>query len=93
MSKNAQVAPHRDSRNQGVSYLRAFGDFEGGKLWVEDPAGQTEVRHQDRMLMGTLYPTKGHWLKLNAKHLVHSVEKEFLSVCTLQELESLSRMR
>lgn len=76
-----------------MSYLRAFGDFEGGKLWVEDPAGQTEVRHQDRMLMGTLYPTKGHWLKLNAKHLVHSVEKEFLSVCTLQELESLSRMR
>ena len=75
MSKNAQVAPHRDSRNQGVSYLRAFGDFEGGKLWVEDPAGQTEVRHQDKMLMGTLYPTKGHWLKLNAKHLVHSVEK------------------
>ena len=75
MSKNAQVAPHRDSRNQGASYLRAFGDFEGGKLWVEDPPGQTEVRHQDKMLMGTLYPTKGHWLKLNATHLVHSVEK------------------
>ena len=75
VSKNAHVSPHRDSRNTGVSYLRAFGDFEGGRLWVEDPDGQILVAFKGEKRCGTLYPTKGHWLKVNARCMTHAVEK------------------
>ena len=75
LSKNAHAAPHRDSRNQGPSFLRAFGDFQGGRLWVEDQLGLTSVARDGKDISGTLYDTRGHWLKLNAKHLMHSVEK------------------
>ena len=57
LSKNARAAAHKDSRNQGPSFLRASGGVQGGRLWVEDP------------LLGTLYDTREHWLKLNAKTL------------------------
>lgn len=88
VSFNATVSPHRDSRNTGVSFLRAFGEFDGGRLWVEVPDGQTPIRWKDGEIhYGELYPTKGHWLRLRAKELLHAVEtfvgtRVSISVCT-----------
>lgn len=38
VNKNMQCSPHRDSGNEGPSYIIGLGDYEGGDLVVVDPA-------------------------------------------------------
>ena len=30
---------HKDKNNRGRTWLMAFGNYEGGRLWVESPVG------------------------------------------------------
>ena len=39
VSRNASVGPHKDNNNIGQNYSIAIGQFKGGELWEEDPAG------------------------------------------------------
>ncbi|CAE8641287.1 unnamed protein product [Polarella glacialis] len=36
---------HVDLNNEGPSWIHALGDYEGGELWVEDPAARDEAPH------------------------------------------------
>ena len=39
-SNRASALPvHKDKNNHGLSWLIALGDFDGGRLWLEDPLG------------------------------------------------------
>ena len=45
-AKRMQV--HKDKNNHSTSWLIALGDFTGGRLWLEDPLGQHQVKQRRR---------------------------------------------
>ena len=50
---------HKDKSNHGRTWLIAFGNYEGGRVWVESPIGShappTEKRDWQRALRGDYY--------------------------------------
>ncbi|CAE7232438.1 TY1B-NL2 [Symbiodinium natans] len=72
---NTRASPHRDTRNTGPSYLRSFGEFSGGRLWVQDSGGDVDAVIHGVSMTGSMHSTYGHWLKLDAKGLYHAVEQ------------------
>jgi len=58
VNRNLQCKPHRDKRNVGLSYIIAFGAFEGGGLNYEICPGWTET-----------FALKNKWLLFNGNDL------------------------
>jgi hypothetical protein len=54
LNQNYKADPHRDRGNVGVSYLVAFGDYQGGQLRVHetDASGCYDIRHQPVLFDG-----------------------------------------
>lgn len=48
LNQNYKALPHKDKGNKGISYLVAFGDFEGGTLTIHegDLSGNHDIRHK-----------------------------------------------
>jgi hypothetical protein len=54
VNQNYATAPHRDKGNAGISYLVAFGNFQGGQLKIHegDCSGGHDIRHQPVLFDG-----------------------------------------
>ena len=69
---------HKDKNNDGRSWLIAFGDYEGGRLWLESPVG-TEPPPEaaadwQKKLRGEYHSVKNRWLCFDPS-LYHCVER------------------
>ena len=69
---------HKDKNNAGRSWLIAFGDFDGGRLWLELPIG-TEPPPEPaadwhRKLQGEYHCVKNKWVCFDPA-LFHAVER------------------
>ena len=69
---------HKDKNNDGRSWLIAFGEFEGGRLWLESPVG-TEPPPEaaadwQKKLRGEYHSVKNRWLCFDPS-LYHCVER------------------
>jgi predicted 2-oxoglutarate/Fe(II)-dependent dioxygenase YbiX len=62
VNKNMQCAPHRDSLNDGLSYIIGLGDYTGGDLVVHHKDGTT-----------TAHNIRNKFVKFDG-HEVHHVE-------------------
>ena len=53
VGRNTTAQPHHDLANTpgSLNLTLSLGDFEGGQLWVEDPAGKTPVCMPDGVLL------------------------------------------
>ncbi|CAE7309094.1 unnamed protein product, partial [Symbiodinium necroappetens] len=73
VSRNASVGPHKDNNNIGQNYSIAIGQFKGGELWEEDPAGLVVKEIKGVKVPGRL---RKHHGKLNIfdPRKFHSVE-------------------
>lgn len=67
VNQDYAAAPHRDKGNKGMSYLVAFGAYQGGQLRIHDGdcSGTYDIRHQPILFDGmalthSVLPFEGH---------------------------------
>lgn len=77
VNKNFNSRMHVDKNNMGPSFGIAFGDYEGGFLWVYNPNGDVPMvvpaggvigaptLQEGTILMGDLHDLKHKWVKFN----------------------------
>lgn len=80
LNQDYAAAPHRDKGNRGLSYLVAFGDYQGGELEIldhPDLSGSYNLCHQPILFDGanlthSVKPFTGHRYSL----VYYTLEKE-----------------
>ena len=78
LNRASALPVHKDKNNHGLSWLIAFGDFDGGRLWLEDPLGSQPpppcTQAWQKNLRGSYHDVKNRWLQFNPSRY-HAVEK------------------
>lgn len=54
VNQNYQTATHKDTGNQGDSYIVGFGDYTGGELVINDE--KVDIRHRGHVFNGAELP-------------------------------------
>ena len=81
--------PHVDRRNVGPSLILALGNFSGGRLWVADPKGKSQIllsesipRYSCGYHCGTYHNIQNQFLHFSGKalHCVEAFKGERFSV-------------
>ena len=69
---------HKDKNNHARSWLIAFGDFTGGRLWVESPVGTdpppNPICAWQKKLRGEYLDVKNRWIAFDPQNY-HAVEE------------------
>ena len=69
---------HKDKNNLSRSWLIAFGDFTGGRLWVESPLGSHPPPNPNcdwqKKLRGDFYDVQNKWVCFDPS-LYHAMEE------------------
>ena len=69
---------HKDKNNHSRSWLIAFGDFTGGRLWVESPLGTdpppNPICAWQKKLRGEFVDVKNRWVAFDPQNY-HAVEE------------------
>ena len=77
LSSAMSVPIHKDKNNHSMTWLIAFGNFTGGRLWIESPLGthpQPLPRYPvEKKLRGEYLNTKDTWICFDPQ-LYHAVE-------------------
>jgi len=63
LNQNYAASPHRDRGNEGLSYLVAFGEFQGGRLQIHEPD------------LSGCYDIRGQPIIFDGSRILHSVEQ------------------
>ena len=78
MNRAKSLPIHQDKNNHSHTWLIAFGDFDGGRLWIEDPLGDSPPPHADKpwqsKLRGSFHNVKNAWLKFDPRNY-HALEE------------------
>ena len=74
----ASLPVHKDKHNHSRTWLIAFGDFTGGRLWIESPIGTHPPPNPrnvvERKLRGDYYNTHNTWICFDPQ-LYHALEE------------------
>ena len=77
LNRASALPVHKDKNNHGLSWLIALGDFDGGRLWIEDPLGSQpppKCTHAwEKNLRGSYHDVKNKWFQFNPSRY-HAVE-------------------
>ena len=78
LSRTSALPVPKDENNHGLSWLIVLGDFDGGRLWLEDPLGSQpppKCTHAwEKNLRGNYDDVKDKWFQFNPS-TYHAVEE------------------
>ena len=67
LNRASALPVHKDKTNHGMSWLIALGDFDGGRLWLDDRLGSQpppKCTHAwEKKLRGSYYDVKDIWFQ------------------------------
>ena len=77
LSEANSLPAHKDKNNLSMTWLIAFGDFTGGRLWLESPLGShpplAPQTAWEKNLRGEFHDVKNTWVRFDPP-LYHAIE-------------------
>ena len=78
VNASTSLPVHKDKNNHSFTWLIAFGNFSGGRLWIESPIGTHPPPNPrnavERKLRGDYHDTHNTWIRFDPQ-LYHALEE------------------